>query len=127
MNFLTREAVLEANDLKSEAVPVPEWGGAVSVRMLSAKDRDAFDQSLTKGEQANMDNVRARFCVRCIVDEGGNRIFTDDDADVLGAKSAQAMNRVFAVAQRLNGMSKDAGEEIEKNSGAGQTGASTSA
>ena len=33
--MLTRDAILNAADLKTEAVPVPEWGGDVLVRGLT--------------------------------------------------------------------------------------------
>lgn len=129
MNLLTRDAVLESDDLPHKDVPVPEWGGLVRVRTLTAAERDAFEQSLAAGDgdKANLANIRARLCALCMVDEAGGRLFTDDDAARLGAKSGQALDRVFAAAQSLNAMGKAAGDAMEKNSIAGQTGASTSA
>ena len=33
--ILSRQAILQANDITAETVPTPEWGGAVRVRMLT--------------------------------------------------------------------------------------------
>ena len=51
----------------------------------------------------------------CVVDDAGERLFTDKDAAELGKKSAAALDRVFAVAQRLNGLSPSDVEELTKN------------
>jgi len=37
----------------------------------------------------------------------GDRLFADADIAALGSKSAKALDRVFAVAQRLNGIGSD--------------------
>ena len=36
MALLTREDILNYNDIKTEIVPVPEWGGEVKVKGLTA-------------------------------------------------------------------------------------------
>ena len=43
---LTKDQILEANDLQSESVTVPEWGGDVLVRTMTGADRDAFEASM---------------------------------------------------------------------------------
>ena len=116
--MLNRETILAANDLKPETVEVPEWGGSVYVRMLTGSERDAFEQSIVTGRGKNrttvMENIRARLCVLCLCDESGGRLFSDDDIDALGDKSAAALDRLFAVAQRVNGLS---GEDVEDLAG----------
>ncbi len=122
---LTKQQILEADDLPREKVPTPEWGkGAfVFVRTLTGTERDAFEQDIieTKGEDVvrNMANLRAKLCVRCMVDDAGGRIFDDADVEALGRKSAAPIDRVFTVAQRLNGLSKKDTAELAKNSEAG--------
>jgi len=46
MGLLTRDAILEAQDLQHEEVYIPEWGGSVRVRTLTGAERDAFEQSI---------------------------------------------------------------------------------
>lgn len=119
MAILTRDAILQAQDLSSEQVPVPEWGGEVLVRGLTGTERDAFEQSIAeqkgKSVKMNLQNVRAKLVALTVVDGEGHRIFDDKDAGVLGKKSAVALNRVFEVAQKLSGLSPEDVDELAKN------------
>ena len=118
---LTREQILNADDLPTEVVNVPQWGGSVLIRTLSGAERDAFEASILrsnkKGKQdMNMENLRARLVALCIVDEQGNRLFNKDDIQALGKKSALALALVFTAAQELNGMGPKDVEELAGNS-----------
>lgn len=130
MAYLTRDAILEAADIPQETVSVPEWGGEVIVRGLTGAQRDRFESSMIRGEGRNqrvvLDNMRARLCALTIVDENGKRLFSDSDVKALGQKSAVALNRVFAVAMRLSGLTPEDVAELSKNSVDGQSEDSTS-
>lgn len=116
----TKDEILGKDDLTIERVNVPEWGCEVCVRTMSAAERDAFEASyLGQDDIARMANVRARFCCLIICDDEGGRVFDDEDADALGKKSASALDRIFEVGQRLNGLSANDVEELEKNSETG--------
>ena len=120
MTLLTKSAILAADDLKNEDVDVPEWGGTVRVRAFSGRERDAFEASLVRGDgkdrKVDLTNMRARLVALTVVDESGQKVFTQDDVDLLGAKSGSALDRVFSVAQKLNGLSGADVEELTKNS-----------
>lgn len=131
MNLLTKDQILEATDLKSEPVDVPEWSGSVLVRTMTGADRDAFEESMVTiapdGKRTpNMTNMRAKLVAMTVVDEAGNRLFEAADVAFLARKSAAALERVFDVAQRINGMGAAAEKELEKNSDAAPSGDSTS-
>ena len=113
---LKRDEILGANDVRHEEVDVPEWGGTVLIAAMSGKARDAWEQSLI-GEKGkvNIENVRARLVVYTAVDEQGDRIFTDQDIELLGRKSAAALERCSRVAQRLNRLSQQDLEEAKGN------------
>jgi len=114
--MLNRDTILDSVDLPMELVSVPEWGGDLYVRTLNGTERDQFEQSMVgKKNKTNLDNVRARFAVLTICDESGTRLFRANDAEALGKKSAAALDRVFSVAQRLNGFSAEDAEELAKN------------
>lgn len=108
MGVLTKDAILAANDLKSETITVEEWGGDVVVRGMRGTERDAFEVSLFIGDGDNKkfsaDNVRAKLLARCLVDEQGSRLFTDADIVALGNKNAAVLDRLYEVAQRLCGL-----------------------
>ena len=121
--MLNKSQILEAADLGFEEVEVPEWGGSVRVRMMTGSERDAFETEIyeVKGDDVkfNRENFRARLLVRTIADEKNDRIFSDADIQTLGKKSAKVLDRLFAVAQKLNGISAADREEMIKNSGGG--------
>ena len=123
MTYLTRDDILNANDLQREPVPVPEWGGTVLVRALSGTERDAFEAGIVHPNGRRMtytlDKLRARLVALSIVDEAGVRLFSDKDVVVLGRKSAAALDRVYNVAQRLSGLSAEDVDELVKNSASG--------
>lgn len=104
--MLTRDQILMCDDLPRETVQVPEWGGEVQVRTMTGADRDTFEASLI-GKEGRLENVRARLVSLALCDESGVRLFNDSDVIALGQKSAKALDRVFTVAQRLNGIGAD--------------------
>ena len=128
--FLNKAAILAQDDLKTEDVFVPEWDAWVKVRTLNASERDHFEAGTVQRNgnkvTTNLENIRARLCLLCMVDENGDRLFQDEDTYPLGGKSAAALDRIFTVAQRLNGLTDADVEEIKKNSPAAQNGASVS-
>jgi len=121
---LTKAQILESDDIKKEWVDVPEWGGGVFVKMLSGMERDRWEEETfaAKGKtrQVNYKNMRGRFCGLCMIDEKGDRLFRSKEVDALGRKSATALDRVFKVAQKLNGMTPEDIDELVKNSDGGQ-------
>jgi hypothetical protein len=118
---LSKDDILKAEDLVSEEIDVPEWGGSVLVRGLTGRERDEFEASIMerRGRRMypNIANVRAKLVARCCIDDSGQRLFTDFDAEELGAKAASAMNRLYDVAARLSGMTEEDIEELVENFG----------
>jgi hypothetical protein len=118
--LLTKDQILEAADLKSEAVDVPEWGGSVLVRTMTGFDRDAFETSMITvsadgTRKPDMTNLRAKLVALTLVDEANNRLFDVTDIPRLALKSAAALERVFDVAQRINGIGAVAQDDAIKN------------
>jgi hypothetical protein len=130
MAYLTRDAILSAVDIPQEDVAVPEWGGSVLVRGLTGRQRDSFEAGMVRGQGRNqtlvLENMRAKLCALTIVDEQGDRLFSEADVKALSEKSAAALDRVFAVAMRLSGLTQRDVEELTKNSENGQSDGSTS-
>lgn len=131
MGYLDRAAIFAVPDLQYEDVYVPEWGGTVRVRGLTAAERDAYEASILdqrgRGTRVNMRNARAKLVVLSVVDGEGRRVFADGDAEPLGEKSAAAIDRIFAVAARLSGITDRDMEELVEDFTSGQSGDSFSA
>lgn len=113
--MLSRDQILSASDLTFEEVNVPEWGGKVRVRTLTAGERDKFEALMFSKEPQDRGDYRATLVALCAVDENGNRIFEDKDVPELSKKSAKAVNRVYNAATRVNLLSVDDQKELEKN------------
>lgn len=120
MAILTKEQIINADDLKTEVVPVPEWGGEVIVRTMTGAAKDAYECSIIEFEGGkatqNLQNIRAKLLAATLVDEAGNLLFSDKEVTTLGKKSAAALDRVFAVAQRLNAVTQQDLEALAKKS-----------
>jgi len=114
--MLSRDDILDAQDLDHITVEVPEWGGSVIVQVMTGVDRDYFERSIvdskTKTPELNFTNLRAKLVARCVVDSEGRRLFTEVDVPALGKKSGLALQRVFAAAQKINGLTDDDVEEL---------------
>jgi hypothetical protein len=116
---LTKEQILEASDIEIEKVDVPEWGGFVHVKGMTAKQRDDFESSIIrqhgKVRRVDMSDLRAKLAAKSICTPDGELIFTEKDIRALSDKSAGALQRVWEVAQRLSGLSDEDAEELLKN------------
>jgi hypothetical protein len=113
--LLTKEQILGADDLPFEDVPVPEWGGTVRVISMMDVEREQFELKFAGKKGEGMAGVKRWLCAMTIADEARKPIFAVSDVDALGRKSGAALNRVFDVAARLNGLTKQDQEELAKN------------
>lgn len=121
--ILSREAILACDDLPQVKVTIPEWGGTVFVRTMTAGQRDRFEQSVTDSPGVDF---RARLAVLTVCDEDGKLLFSESDVALLTLRSARALSRIFSVAVKLNGITSDDVEELEKNSKAALSGGTSS-
>ena len=122
--LMSRAAILQAQDIGYEDIDlsdIPGWG-VVRIKDLTAAERDSLEGSLVKEvrtkagvrREVKFDNVRAAYCAATICDEALQPVFFRDDVLLLGAKSARALDRIFARVQARNGLSdKDVETLIE--------------
>lgn len=124
-----RAAILASDDLPREPVDVPwETGGAkVYIRGMTSTEKDAWiARTMPDGGTFRWTpNLTAELVVKTLVDEDGERIFTDADAPALGGKGAPALGALFAVAMRLSGLQEDEVEVVEADLGTAPAGPSS--
>ena len=97
---LTREQILGSRkDRKPARIDVPEWGGEVYIRVLSARDQ------MEMSEDTKPQDMPITVILHCLVDENGERILQDDDFEALAQEDFPVIMRVFSQAARLNGLS----------------------
>lgn len=119
-----RKRLLNAKDIRTKAVEVPEWGGTYYVRVINGKAREAFEEALAAEQR--MKNFRMKFLILTLCDEDGGTILTEADIDALGERSSVVINRVFETAWAINGFTKEAVDAMGEGSPSDQKDASTS-
>lgn len=130
--MLTRDGILNKEDRTYETLYIPEWQDDVCLQSLSGEERE-------KWQKGNMDwtdpqkpklvstDFEIRLVVLAIVDgDTKERLFNDADIPFLRKKNGAAINRCFAVAQRLSGIGQKEVDDLTKNSSKGQSEDSTS-
>lgn len=116
------------SSLPKEEVQIPEWNGSIWIRGLTAAERDLYESQVfivdtNKGKttgRMNRLNIRARMIRYTACDQDGDALFNDGDIPRIGELPAVIIDRLFDVAQRLSGMSKEDVEELEGNSASDQ-------
>jgi hypothetical protein len=121
---LDRKSILAADDVRKEKVAVPEWKGDVFLRVLTGTDRDRFEESYA---DQKMKAFRIRFLLLALCDEDGERLFSDDESDILGKKSSVVINRLFEAGWKLNAFTQEAVDALGEDSVTAPSGGSTSA
>lgn len=126
MALLDRKALLKKDDLKIEKVDLGR-GEFVYVKQMSAREKDQFEMSLMKPiydsngnllrMEQTLEDFRAKLAVNTICDEKGNLILLPEDYALLSENiSAAKLEKIVAVAQRLNRITEKDKEELVKNS-----------
>lgn len=111
--MLTRDQILKADDLKKEEVSVPEWGGSVYIREISAGERLRFEAIHNKDPQKNF---FSRVAIACVCDENGNALFNEGDIELLEEKSLPVLTRIYKVFEKINKTGMEEYEEVGKDS-----------
>jgi len=127
---LSATDILAQEDRQFEDVFVPEWNGIVRMRSMTGRERDALEASAIQGRgrdrQANLRNFRARTVAACAIGDDNKLLFDRTQVEALGNKNAAAINRLFDVAQKLSGISREDVDELTIDLGNDQSGESGS-
>lgn len=116
--MLTKEEILNANDLPIREVDVPDWNGIVRLRTLPGSERDVFEnivQKRKKGQDIELKGLKVLLLSLAIVNGENKLMFSEEDLDGLNSKSSRALNKLFDVATEMNGIGEEAVEELRKN------------
>jgi len=115
--------------LKLEGCKIAE-GKIIYVREMTGTERDAFEASIVtmrgKNHDVNLKGARAKLLVKTLANEAGSRMFKDGEENLVGALGADLVDKLFTVAQKVNGMSEKDVKELIGDLGVAQSGASIS-
>lgn len=112
---LTKDQILGANDLKTERVHVPVWGGDVLIRAMTGAERDRFEDHCARLHGKSCEDIMAILVALTIVDDKGQRLFSEADVKALSEKSAAALGMLFDKAKHLNAIDAKDVEDLAKN------------
>lgn len=113
--MLDRASILAAKDIITETFPIPQWGGDVTIRMLTGEQREELESRIQTFKSGAKKSVRALAAVYSLVGEDGAPLFTQSDVAELAAKSGVALDTIFDHVLKLNAMTKAEAGELEKN------------
>jgi hypothetical protein len=125
-----RDQILTAQDLPAEQFPIPEWGCTVEVRGMSGTQRSEFLARFFDSEgkpTANPIETYPHLVAAHVFDPAtGERVFTEDDAEALSAKSAAILELLAGKALSLSALQPKAVADAAKKSEALPSDGSTS-
>jgi hypothetical protein len=113
-----RDLILAKQDIPSQIVDVPEWGVKVEVRGMTGAERTRImDKATGNAGDVNLQFIYPEIVIATSFDpETGEQIFVPADRDVLLSKSASAIDRIALVGMRLSGFTKEAADDMGKDS-----------
>lgn len=108
-----RDKILKAADLSHEDIEVPEWGVTIRVVSPTVRERARIVAAFMGPDGTpDIEKMYPALVIATASDpETGDRLFTDDDAEALSAKSGKAVERVAQAALRVSGMSDNPVEQ----------------
>jgi len=120
--YLSRDDILSTQGIRTDEVDVPEWGGKVLVRELSATEvaKIGFGMAEQGGGEvevglAKLGEYVPQMIAWCVVDESLSSVFSLDDVNQLSAKSINPVQQIIAKVMELSDLSPDEEGEPEKN------------
>lgn len=126
VKILTAEEILLLNDSERFLVEVPEWRGSVYIKVMTSAEKESFESWVQKKlvvsgpdrkDLAKVDSrlVRVSLLQRVLVGEDGALLFSVDQLEALNQKNSRVIDRLTELAQKHNGMTKEAAEDVRKN------------
>lgn len=104
--LLTEADIIAIDDIETEVVEVPEWGGSVKLRGLSLDEA----MNARAGATGDAKAMSLRLLVASFVEPK----LSEAAVEALGKKSAAVVNRLLQVTTRLCGMDPEAVQRAER-------------
>jgi len=117
---LSAADIFSAEDLRPTEVEVPEWGGTILCRPLTAAEALEFTEKFGGKMGGNNKDGLIWAVVTSAVDEDGHSLFGDANKqaaamELLKQKSLKALNRIQDQIFIINGWAKDAREKAKND------------
>lgn len=115
-----RDQILNAQDIPTQTVEVPEWNVNVEVKGMTGAERTRImDLAMDAGGELNLQTVYPEIVIStCFDPETGEKVFSPEDRVALLSKSATALDRLALVGMRLSGFTQESADAAGKDSSA---------
>lgn len=113
-----KDKILSAQDIQKETMDIPEWDCVLEIRVLTARQRnDLLEKFMNKkNREVEFSGYNFGLLAASIFDpETGEKVFTADEAAIIGDKSGAVVDRILKRLMVLNGLDADAAVRAEKN------------
>ena len=107
---LTREQILGQSP-RTTPVDLPELGGSVFVRQMTARERLQFLQRA----ESDRETTGAWLVATLTVDADGKPVFTQADVEALQDQPFGTIDRIAEAVLKLNGLHRDSAEAVSGN------------
>lgn len=101
---------------KTQIVASAGLGGDVIISVLSAAEKEAFENWVSSNGDVKSGHIRAKLVSLSVLDDSGARMFTDDDLGSIGDQPADAIMELFDAILALNAFTKKDSDALLKNS-----------
>ncbi len=101
--MLTREDILAGAKPRTRSVEVPALGGSVTLRAITAGERDQMEMFVQK-QRGSLKGVRARLLRLCCCDAEGKPLFEEKDEPALGDLDGGILECVVEQCMEMCGM-----------------------
>jgi hypothetical protein len=118
---LTRDQIIAVRDLKTKEIQPPgeEWKGGTRIQQMNALAMERYVMLVLSVEGRvesghsieGMAEARAKIAVMCLIDDNGDRLFADEDWEILAEKSHDALKYITDEIATLSGFGEDAEKE----------------
>lgn len=98
--ILSADQILGADDLRTETMDIPEWGGSVTVQALSVRALNECNRKAMVGGEVDAEKIT----VFVVIEGLREPKLTDDMAGQLALKSAAVINRIGSKVFELSGV-----------------------
>ena len=113
MGYLSRDSIFAAV-FKTDEVDVPEWGGTVLVREMTAAEVDEVSSGMIDGTKVDTSKVQGRMpkiVSWCVIDAEQKPVFKRGDVERLAKLAFNPIIRVATRALELSGLVEEDEEE----------------
>lgn len=115
-----KDKILNAK-LKSEKIYISQWDAEIEVKELNGGQRAKFfDNTVSVDKYGNvkthLEKMNTEIIIlSCYDPETGERLFKEEDRELILQASGEAIDQIAQVALKISGLSNNAVVEAEKN------------